>query len=244
MTKDLVRHSFIGAPSQLELKDILSRATGIDKIIFILAGRYGLRAGEMEHFRSKWLHINDEKAKEKRIDFIEIPPFGDICECNTCLLQEWFNFQKNKEKRSKHDRKKIKKNFAWYKEQEQKFYELKTKGKLPKLPAHQWSPKSTSGARVIPLVFTEYTSFLKDFFSKNESVGISRISIWRRMKKFGVRTHQNRSTSISYFANNDMNPHSLKKFAGWKTIASCDPYISREEKAMIEEAKQIVKHHH
>jgi integrase len=241
MTKDIIKHSYENAPTQLELSNILATASGKDRVILILAGKYGMRAGEIEHMRASWLNVDNENSKTEHTDHIRIPRFGDPCSCDVCMLQEWFKFQKNKEKKHKHDKTKIKKTFIWYKDTEKEYYRLKKHGKLPELPKHDWSPKSSAGARLIPLSFPEHTSYLQDYFSKNDSLGIGRQAIWLRMKKYKIHTHSFRATALKYWGDRNINPRSLMKLAGHATIASSDPYINRDVHEMVEETKQIVK---
>lgn len=236
-----VKHCSEDAPTQRELEEFINIADDIDKLIFILAGKYTLRAGEIEHMKADWLHIGDDKAKDVKIDHIEIPKHGDPCTCDNCMLFEFRKLMKNKLKKNNRSKKKIKKPAEWWADMQDKYYKLKKKNNLPKLPVHIWIPKSDSGARIIPLVFKEYTSFIQDFFSKNDSIGIGRQAIWKRMKKHGIHPHNLRATAIMYWSKKNMHPRSRMKIAGHKHISAQDPYDFREVSEMIDEAKEIIK---
>lgn len=240
MSKDTVKHSYENAPTQSRLKELIDDSTGKDRLILILTGKYTMRAGEASHMRSWWLHIGDEVAKEAGVDHIQIPRHGDLCTCDTCMIYEFRKMKKDELKKSKYDKKKIKKPAGWWDKMQKKYYELKRKGKLPKLPEHKWSPKSSAGARLIPLSFSEYTKFIQDYFEKHDSICLTRQAIWQRMRKFGIHPHQNRATAIMYWSKKKMHPRSLMKIAGHEHVGATDPYDVREVWEMIEETKEIV----
>lgn len=245
MTKDGSRHAKEFAIEDSELTELINKTEGKDKLIAILAGRYAMREGEIVHMRSKWLHIGDNRSQLKGIDHIQVPSSDETCSCDKCMLQEYFILcRKRYKKKYGH-----KPNHEWYRKMEKRFYRLKNNGKLPKLKPHAWSPKSGSGAGLIPLSFPEYTNLVKEFFENNETICLSRQAVWQRVRRMGrkyinkpnIYPHSLRSTALMYFADRGMTSISLTGFGRWKDIASSKPYINPKEAVVISDTKRIVE---
>ena len=240
------KHAKANAPSMDESDFVINKLVGVERIIFILASRFGMREGEIYHMRDYWIHIDDKKAKEEHTDHIEIPSSGEVCKCDKCMLSEYFEFKK---KRLKDD---VKTNHAWYEHIERRFYKLKKKGMLPKLREHSWTPKSDAGIRIIPAMFKEYNNFIKEYFEEhtrienNKGEPVTRRKIHYIVSKAGkkflnkkIYPHSLRAGLATFLGNNGMNAISMCAFFGWETIASAKPYVHPERESLIAETKRI-----
>ena len=120
------------------------------------------------------------------------------------------------------------------------------KGKMTK-PADTWKPKTSSSARVIPVV-PEVEDVLKSFFSKHKvvmDVVPSRGSAYHTLKvvarragiKHPVFPHALRGTFATMLAVKKFGVFELKDALGWKTIAPAEFYV----RLAGEEMKQVFK---
>ena len=120
------------------------------------------------------------------------------------------------------------------------------KGKVTK-PANTWKPKTSSSARVIPIV-PEVDEVLKNFFSKHKAVmdvipsrGSAHHTLKIVAKRAGIKhpvfPHALRGTFATMLAIKHFGVFELKDALGWKTIAPAEFYI----RLVGEEMKQVFK---
>lgn len=204
------KHAKAYAPTTDELDLMIASSKGVDKLLLILTGKFGMREGEIIHMKNTWIHIGDKQSKIEKIDHIEIPLSGEVCECEKCLLQEYFKL-KRKAFRKKHKKDGIETNKDWYRKTEKQFYqhirdykilnkernEKRHEKKLKpiafnikkwftedgiELKEHTWNPKSDAGVRIIPVMFPEHSQFIKEYFETHDRVidEKKRITIPRR----------------------------------------------------------------
>lgn len=231
-----MRHSKDDALSPEEVSALLYEAKGIEKFLISALIFGGLRVSELSHMQKDWIHIGDKEAERNGVDHIQIPVHGIKCKCNDCMLQAFFELDRGKEKKTA----------EWYKEKRKEFHELKRSGMLPKLDS-VWSPKSSAGARLIPIHFEKFRNELKFYFKSNTRVTKNRHEIWRIVKRVGKRTfgkdkvvypHCIRATCSSIWADSDLSLTDLTVMMGWKSQQSAVPYLRRNVKKMIRNTKK------
>jgi len=236
MSKDKVRHSKYFVLSPEEVRIMLNHSVGRDNFVIASLTFGGIREGELVHMQNNWIHINDKAAEKFKVNHITIPAMGNICDCDDCTRQAYFEFMRGKTKRTSN----------WYPKMQKKYYALKQADDLPDLGEIRWSPKSESGARIIPILFPEYKTAVQSYFKDNKSVDITRQTVWRIVKRVGktsfgeertIYPHVIRATCATLWAGTGMDPYDLTTLMGWKSIKSAEPYIQADVKKMITTVK-------
>lgn len=103
-----------------------------------------------------------------------------------------------------------------------------------------WKPKSKRGARNIP-IRAFYRPFLTAFFKASPAgLGITRITVWRRVKALSKRAglnidinafpHAFRATLASEFVAAGVDRFFIQEFFGWASIETADSYVNVADK--------------
>lgn len=95
-----------------------------------------------------------------------------------------------------------------------------------------WKPKTKSSTRQIPMVY-DLKKLLYDHFQKNKEIGMSRISLFRIVKKVGERLrpfkkvypHSLRATFASMMAEKGMTPSDIQAIMGWSKLETANNYV-------------------
>lgn len=112
------------------------------------------------------------------------------------------------------------------------------------LPAGKWSPKTAAGPRTIPYKdITGVADVLHAFFTANQYVGISRLSVWRQVRAMADRAglmkraypHAFRATAATQFADLGLSAQDLSDVMGWADIRVARQYLKRSGRN-VEEA--------
>ena len=115
-----------------------------------------------------------------------------------------------------------------------------------KIPKQQgkWKPKTKAAEREIPIIETSLRRVLRDWFLKQDDVGISRVSIFRIIRRVAQRIkimrkvypHALRATYASMLAERNISPATIQAIMGWSKLATAESYV-RARRA-IEEVKE------
>ena len=244
MGQDKVSFSANDALLPSQLQHLIDNAKNdIDRFILTVLGECGLRAGELLHMRKGWVHVNDEEAEIFGHNYIEIPSSGQICDCEECRIQKFYQIRLNKYK-EKHNVKHA--TTEWFRRMQKKYYRLKKLNKLPELK-RRWRPKSKKGAGKIP-VDEETGKIIKEFFKKYESLDMSRRTLYNRVSKHGLKIlpdehvypHMLRATRATILANSGkFTSTDLRSFMRWSNIAVADHYLKEDSKRMFNSFKEL-----
>lgn len=110
-----------------------------------------------------------------------------------------------------------------------------------------WTPKTSAGARSLPLhQHTETWEAVKRYLAREDDPWISRQAVWKLVKRVADRAlldtrvypHALRATAATNFAAMGMNPYQLQHAMGWAQTRSAEPYIrvsGREVDAFLED---------
>lgn len=231
-------------PSQIQYL-IDKTENEIDKFILTVLGNCGLRAGELLHMRKWWCHIDDEKAKVFGHNYIKIPRWGEMCDCEECKIQKFYQIRLKRYKK-KHGVKHA--TTEWFRKTQKKYYQLKRGNKLPKLQ-RRWKPKSKKGAGKIP-IDDETSKVIKEFFEKNDVLDMTRRTLYNRVSKHGLKIlpdehvypHMLRASVASNLANSGkFTTTDLRAYMRWSNISVADHYLNTDEKRMVESFKKLNK---
>jgi integrase len=227
-----------------EIKALIDRTDNeIDRYILTVLGNCGLRCGELLHLRKGWCHIDDERAKRYGHNYIEIPSRGQMCNCEECQIQKFYQIRLKRYK-EKHGVKHA--NTEWFRKTQKLYYKLKRLNKLPKLQ-RRWKPKSEKGAGKIP-IDKETGEVIKAFFEEHESLNLSRRQLYKRVNKHGLKVlpdahvhpHSLRASKATNLANSGkFTTMDLRCYMRWANISVADHYIKTDNKLMLEAFKKV-----
>jgi len=239
--RDETRSSKEDVLSNNEIKELLSMASGIDKLIILSLIHCGFRASELEHMRRHWLHF-DEEDNEFGVDYIQISKNQQPCDCPQCLLNAFTKLRRGDVKGNP----KIKKDRAWYIKTQKEFHLLRTTGTLPELKAY-WLPKTKKSARVIPVFNKRLIKMLKSYFEYHDKFELNRFQIWERVKKVSGKAlpdkrlypHALRATCATNLARKGFGAYDLTTFLGWESIATANSYVREDTHHMIKSLQKL-----
>jgi len=110
-----------------------------------------------------------------------------------------------------------------------------------------WSPKSEAGLRMIPLRDPNLIRMLRQHFSQHEELGISRTTIWRRVKAAAnhaglekrTSPHVLRHTYGTDLAARGASAQFIKQTMGHSDLATSQQYITFSGRRLHQEADQL-----
>ena len=231
------RHSHQDAVDERTFKQLLDAADKLDKDvhrveakgILYLAGRLGLRAGEIAHLRSSW--VDWEKQQIQIPYYQECTKGRDGGMCGYCKKQS----AQNARKRNRHL---LDTEYTRLDDYEElapagvyaELYEDFTT--TAEMRETMWSPKTHNSARAIPFGFSdEIESALEEFFFHFDRYSHSRVSVNRRVdavaEKVGIDIypHALRATAASWHAYRGVPAVALQALMGWAKLAVAQKYI-------------------
>ena len=239
--RDETRSSKEDVLSKNEVKEVLSKASGVDKLIILSLIHCGLRASELEHMRRHWLHF-DEEDNEYGIDYIQISKNHQPCDCRQCQLNAFIKLRRGDVK----GKPKIKKNRDWYVKVQKEFHHLRSIGELPELKVY-WLPKTKKSARIIPIFNKRLIKMLKSYFEHHDKFEFNRFQIWERVKKVSRKAlgdkrlypHALRATCATNLAKRGFGAYDLTSFMGWESISTANNYVKEDTHHMIKSLKKL-----
>ena len=185
------------------------------------------------HLRQHWIHIGDEYSEDYGTDYINIPDEGEPCSCDECTYNAYIESVRGEGEKNK----------EWYRVHKKEFFRLKRNNQLPKSLKGIWKPKTSTSIRKIPILTDEFRDELLKFYSKNESIGITRQQIWSIVKTIsfntisrGIYPHVIRATCASIWADTGLDVYSIMKILGWSTVSTAQLYISSSDRTAVEKA--------
>jgi integrase/recombinase XerD len=103
-----------------------------------------------------------------------------------------------------------------------------------------WEPKTQNGVRGIPLRDRDTRRLLHSYFDLNDSIGISRIAIWHRVKEVAKQTditkkitpHVLRHTYGTLLAEQDFTAAEITSAMGHKSIEASERYIQYSDRRL------------
>jgi len=115
-------------------------------------------------------------------------------------------------------------NISWISWQDQKITIPREQG--------DWKPKTSSGAREIPLM-NKARSYFFAWFDKYNKVGLTRTSIFRIVRQVAKRTnlkkkvypHSLRATFASMMAERGLAPADIQMIMGWSKLETANNYV-------------------
>lgn len=180
------------------------------RFVLFVAGRLGLRSGEITHMTEEWV--------DRRRGMICIPAYepcttgrdGSIC--GTCKQQA---AQKANVRRENGDENATAEDFY----------------------AMAWDPKTPAARREVAFdSVTRADMAISEFFDHYSEWPHSSTSINRRVKKMARNTdgidesalypHALRATAATFWSDHQLGPHSLKQLMGWSQLSTSRKYIS------------------
>ncbi len=111
----------------------------------------------------------------------------------------------------------------------------------------QWSPKSEAGVRVVPLRDPDVIRLLNKHFQKQRTIGVSRITVWRRVREVhdetsiekNVSPHVLRHTYGTRIAANGASAQFIKQTMGHTDLSTSQQYIEYSGRRIHREADEI-----
>ena len=111
----------------------------------------------------------------------------------------------------------------------------------------QWSPKSEAGVRVVPLRDPDVIRLLNKHFQKQRTIGVSRITVWRRVREVhdetsiekNVSPHVLRHTYGTQIAANGASAQFIKQTMGHTDLSTSQQYIEYSGRRIHREADEI-----
>jgi len=110
-----------------------------------------------------------------------------------------------------------------------------------------WQPKSEAGQRLIPLRDPDVIRVLRQYFSNNEEIGLSRTTIWRRVTSAADHAglekmcspHVLRHTFGTKLAADGATAQYIKQAMGHRHLETSEQYIQFSARRMHEEADRL-----
>jgi integrase len=221
------------------------------RFILFLAGKLGMRSGEITHLKEEWVDWSN--------NVIKIPSF-ERCEkgtnegevCGSCRLL----IKKHLRKTNLTKREAKKAILYHYSDEElghmtedrmmEEITSLRSQVNetYSEVREQCWSPKTENGARKIPFDFdVRIEMLLESFFEEYSEWSKSKATVNRRVKRMKEQSdiekrifpHSLRATAASFHAARNISPHALMSIMGWSDIGTARAYINaNEEKAQKE----------
>ena len=110
-----------------------------------------------------------------------------------------------------------------------------------------WQPKSEAGQRLIPLRDPDVIRVLRQYFSNNQEIGLSRTTIWRRVTSAADHAeletmcspHVLRHTFGTRLAAKGATAQYIKQAMGHRHLETSEQYIQFSSRRMHDEADRL-----
>lgn len=111
----------------------------------------------------------------------------------------------------------------------------------------EWTPKTTDAARTIPVREPSAVRVMREFFKRNERVGVTRQSITKRVKTVAAETdlrkkvtpHVLRHTYGTLIAVRGATPQYIRQTMGHADLSSANAYIRYTGTQLQDEANEV-----
>lgn len=220
------------------------------RFVVLIAGRLGLRGGEIAHMESSWV--------DRRNKMIEIPEHtacskgrnGGVCGyCRQNAAQKVDVSRENyleayhrlRSLYGEHDRADIDQMAR-----EQEGEPLSMTDALDSM----WSPKTDAGARDVPYDSDSRAALaVEDFFDEFGKVPFSRQGVNRRVNRAaeaadglsadGIYPHALRATAAEHYAARGLDVIGMKQMFGWAQFSTAQVYVSGSGQATARKLRQL-----
>lgn len=212
--RSTVNHSKEDALSEREFELLVEASYDMEgyrktetQLIIFLAGRLGLRAGEITHLNESWVDFQEK--------ILSIPPHVDCQKgkngglCGYCKQQIRQAAEYNDLKYDK-----IKNN--WWRP--------KTEAGIRGIP-WDFSPRSQLA---IERFFEDFNQYSHSYTSINRRIK-SAAKISEELSPDDVYSHALRASAATYHASRGLETHALTSFMGWANMSTAHAYIARSD---------------
>lgn len=120
---------------------------------------------------------------------------------------------------------------------------------LLRVPSNQdgWTPKTTASARTIPVKQPDTLRTMREFFKRNDAVGMHRTTVTRRVKSVAAKTsiqkkvtpHVLRHTYGTLLAARGASTQYIRQTMGHATIQSSEQYLKYSGSQLLDEAEDL-----
>lgn len=199
------------------------------RFVLFVAGRLGLRAGEIAHMTEEWIRWRESMIDIPRHEPCDSGRGGSVCaHCEANLEQSARIATRNS----------IREHCQSYQQLRADPAGARERGLLVE-PEYSvaWVPKTESAAREVPFdANTRAALVVEEFFERYDRWPHSRQSVNRRVNKIARHTdgvavadvypHALRATAATKFADSGLQVFSLKAVMGWSQLSTAKAYIS------------------
>jgi len=228
----MVHHTREDALSDREYERLVAATHRLDdgyhaletRLVVLVAGRLGLRAGEIAHMRDSWI--------DRRNRMIRIPAQQNCTKgrnggrCGYCKRQA----------------KQVVKYADADEEGEDAVYERALEA--------MWNPKTDAAARDVPYDSDTRTALtIEEYFEKYENFKASRVAVNRRvdaaaeaavdLDPSSVYPHCLRSTAAEHLVARGLDVVALKQMFGWASFQTAECYIAGSGEATARKLRQL-----
>lgn len=113
--------------------------------------------------------------------------------------------------------------------------------------ADGWTPKTDDAARTVPIRDPDTLRVMREFFKRNEAVGVTRKAIYERVVRVAERTelrkrvtpHVLRHTYGTLIARNGATAQFIRQTMGHADLSSANDYIEYTGRQLAEEADDV-----
>lgn len=230
-------------------RDLPSPQSFEARLVILLAGRLGMRGGEIAHLHTDWVDM------DRRL--IEIPDH-EPCQkgknggvCGYCREQARGHLDSHN---LSHDqaREQVSAEFGDVDLDDEQLDELAEERMeehnktMDEALAMRWNPKTENGARSIPFDFDTRTLLVvEEFVDRYQVFPKARVAINRRVTEAAaaagiddrVYPHALRATAASSMALRDVSAHSLMGIMGWGDLETARVYIRASDETAAKEIR-------
>lgn len=231
----MVRHSREDAITDEQFDRLFEAADSLEEpfrieclFVLIVAGRLGLRAGELCHVDESWINWERQQIEIPSVDPCTLGQDGGIC--GYC-----------RDRAADHADSLTEQRLDEIYSQDLEILEPGNKVTPevfvePEDVYHErWEPKTDTGARAVPFGFDDRVkTILEEFFFFRSRYGKSRSSVNRRVNRMVEAAgyprslcypHSLRSTASMFHASRGLNTAALQALMGWTKLDTAQNYI-------------------
>lgn len=218
------------------------------RFILHVAGRLGLRAGELAHFRADWLNEKEGTLTIPEHESCDFGADGGICgycrsraedyyETRDRTVEEWMSVLA-----SDYDNPPSEDVLREMAEHEQEKSATTMKDAL----SRRWEPKTEAGSRTVAYDFDVRTQLaVEDFTQEYDRWPLSKATVNRRVNSLAdksrvsenVYPHSLRATAASNHAKRDVSKSALMSTMGWVDYQTPGRYVAASAESAMREIR-------
>lgn len=249
---DAVRHTKEDALTGREFERLVQATYSLDgdyferecRLVLFLAGRLGMRAGEIAHMKREWIDWDNQRICIPTYEDCQDGRDGGICgHCKQAATQMATIRTENALAEDGIDPDAVdytEPEFSEYVVEPEEFF------------SQMWSPKTENASRDIPYgeASTRAAFAIEEYFDYYDEFEASRNVVNRRVDRVAeaaedlgpddVYPHALRSTAASYYADRGLSARDLKSLFGWAQFSTAIAYIE-ESPARLEDSLQQMR---